>query len=130
MSILSETLCSYVNFFKIFIKNPLLSCPYLIKNVNSIKTTLYYEPKSQYDAFFFRFLTEKSSLSCPYFVKNDHSPKSTLLSSLDFVIKTALFSDLSLKNNNFHAHILSEKHPLSKNTLLSCQYLVRKTSIH
>ena len=36
-SILSKPWC-YHDIFYIFLKNPLLSCPYFIKNVNSVKT--------------------------------------------------------------------------------------------
>ena len=177
MSILSETLCSYVNFFKIFIKNPLLSCPYLIKNVNSIKTTLYYEPKKSIWCPFFPISHEKIIAFMPIFCKkrpfskkhaalksrfchkNGHSLKNTVLLchffkffmtnpllSRPYLVKKTLilskwhygigrkrqypfFPDLSLKSNNFHAHILSEKYPLSKNKLVSCPYVVRKTSI-
>ena len=61
------------HFFKFFMTNPLLSTPYLVKkNVNTVKMTLWYRPKT----------------SIPF------------------------FSRFSLKSNNFHAHILSEKHPL------------------
>ena len=41
-SILSKTLCSHVNFFKIFMKNPLLPCLYLVKKKTSILSKLYY----------------------------------------------------------------------------------------
>ena len=61
--------CSYVNFFKIFIKNPLLSCPYLIKNVNSIKTTLYYEPKKSIGCPFFPISHGKTIALMPIFCK-------------------------------------------------------------
>ena len=36
--------CSHVIFFIFFHKNPILSCPFLVKNVNSVKTTLFYGP--------------------------------------------------------------------------------------
>ena len=85
--------CALMSIFSKFSsKTP--CCHAHIWSKTSILSKLHYimSQKSQYDALFFRFLTEKSSLSCPYFVKNDHSPKSTLLSSLDFVIKTAILS--------------------------------------
>ena len=42
-SILTKTNCSHIIFLKTFIKYPLLSCPFFVKNnVNSVKTTLYY----------------------------------------------------------------------------------------
>ena len=49
------------NVFQIFHKNLLLSCPYYVKKVNSVKTTKYYEPKK--------------SIGCPIFFKNVHSLK-------------------------------------------------------
>ena len=42
MSILSMTTWSYVILFQFFMRNSLLGCPYLVKNVNSEKNTLYY----------------------------------------------------------------------------------------
>jgi len=85
-------MCSYVNFFKIFIKNPFLSCPYLIKKINYIKTTLYYEPKKSIGCPFFPISHGKIIALMPKFCKYTYSPKSTLLSSLDFVKKTAILS--------------------------------------
>ena len=60
-SIFSKTLCSHVNFFKIFIKNPLLPCLYLVKkNINSVKALLYFWPKSQQDALFSDFSSKNN----------------------------------------------------------------------
>jgi len=58
-----------ITFFKIFHEKPLLSCPYLVKNVNFVKTTQYYGPKKLLGCPFFPIFTKKSMLSCPYFVK-------------------------------------------------------------
>ena len=121
-SILSETLCSYVNFFKIFIKNPLLSCPYLIKNINSNKVHYNMSQKSQYDAHFFRFLTEKSSLSCPYFVKKRPFSKKHAALKSRFCQKNGH----SLKNTVLLCHFFKI---FMTNPLLSRPYLVKKTSI-
>ena len=60
-SIFSKTLCFHVNFFKIFIKNPLLPCLYLVKkNINSVKALLYFWPKSQQDALFSDFSSKNN----------------------------------------------------------------------
>ena len=42
-SIISKTQSSHVIFFNFFMKNPWMSCPYLVqKNINSVKPTLHY----------------------------------------------------------------------------------------
>ena len=47
------------HFFKVFMTNPLLSTPYLVKkNVNTVKMTLWYRPKTSIP-FFSRFFTKK-----------------------------------------------------------------------
>ena len=108
LSIFSKTQCSNVIFFQIFMKNPLLSCPYLVqKKVTSVKTTLQYKPKkSKGCPFFFpRFFTKKISALMPIFCpKNVHSLQNSgaLISFFQF---------------------------LYQKPLLSCPYLVKKTSI-
>ena len=66
MPIPSKTQCSHLIFFN---EKPLLPCPYLVKNVNSVKTTLYYGPKKSIGYPFFRFFTKKSLLLILYFIK-------------------------------------------------------------
>ena len=77
------------------------------KNVNSVKTTLYYGPK---DALFFRFFTKKLLLSCPYYVnKRPFSKKHTALLAI-FCQKNFH----SLTNTVLSCHffqIFHEKHP-------------------
>ena len=81
LSIFSKTQCSNVIFFQIFMKNPLLSCPYLVqKKVTSVKTTLQYRPKKSKGCPFFspRFFTKKISALMPIFCqKNVHSLKNS-----------------------------------------------------
>ena len=117
-----NTLLSY-HFFQIFMKNPMLSCLYLVKKT-SIKSKLHYimGGKSRQDAFF-GFFTKK-----------------LLLKYLCFIKKTSILN----KTQCSHARILQKKRPIlqkhcalmsfflkcyMKNPLLSCPYLIKKTSI-
>ena len=135
-SIPSKTQCSNVIFFQIFMKNPLLSCPYLVKKkVTSVKTTLQYKPKkvkmmpiSPPD-----FPRKKSLLSCPYFVKKTSTLSKTLVLSYHFF-------NFFIKNPCSHAHIWSKKRQFykhyptlwakkvnfTKKSMLSCPSLVNK----
>ena len=55
---LKKTLLSY-NFFKFFMKNPQTCQTHIwFKNVNSVKTTLYYGPKKSKGCIFFRPFTK------------------------------------------------------------------------
>ena len=124
-------------FFRFLTEKSSLSCPYFVKkrlfskkhaalksrfcqkNGLSLKNTVLL-------CHFFEFFMTNPLLSRPYLVKT------SILSKLHYNIgpkrqQDALFSDFSLKSNYFHAHILSEKHSLSKNTLLSYPYFVKKT---
>ena len=121
-SILSETLCSYVNFFKIFIKNPLLSCPYLIKNINSIKTTLYYEPKKSIGCPFFPISHGKIIALMPIFCKKRPFSKKHAALKSRFCQKNGH----SLKNTVLLCHFFKI---FMTNPLLSRPDLVKKMSI-
>ena len=82
------------HLFQSFLKKALLYYPYLVKkNVNSVKTKLYYAPKKSIRCPFFQCLTKKSLLSCPYLVK-----------------KTKNF----WKTRCSHAHVLSKIRPFSQ----------------
>ena len=102
-------------------KHAALKSRFCQKNGHSVKNTVLL-------CHFFKFFMTNPLLSTPYLVK-----KTLILSKWHYDIgrkrQYPFFPDFSLKSNNFHAHILSEKYPLSKNTLLSCPYFVRKTSI-
>ena len=135
LSILSKTQCSNVIFFQIFMKNPLLSCPYLVKKkVTSVKTALQYKPKKSKGCPFFSpdFSRKKSLLSCPYFVKKTSILSKTLVLSYHFF-------NFFIKNPCSHSHIWSTKrqfykhYPLwakkvdfTKKSMLSCPSLVNK----
>ena len=97
--ILSKTLCSYVVFFKFFMKNPWLPFPYLVKKVHSvnIKIILWAKKVNRMPVFsdftwknqccYAHILSTKrpfsknTLVSCPYFVKNINSPKHSVLIS-------------------------------------------------
>ena len=99
--------------FSIFsCKTPCCHAHIRSKNVNSVEPTKYYGT-SQQDAFYF----QKRPFS-----KKHTSPMPTLLSK----------NVLSLKNTVLscnYSQILYEKSPVMKNPLLSCPYLLKKTSI-
>ena len=68
----SQSQTALMKFFDFFMKNPQMSCPYLVqKYVNSLNTTLYYEPKKSIGCLFFSlpFLKKISLISCSCFVK-------------------------------------------------------------
>ena len=142
-------------FFQIFMKNPLLSCPYLVKKkVTSVKTALQYKPKKSKGCPFFSpdFSRKKSLLSCPYFVKKTSILSKTLVLSyhfFNFFIKNpSLIPIFGQKNVNFintthygpkksisqknqcsHARLWSTNFHSLKKTLLPFPYFVKKTSI-
>ena len=87
-SILSQTRCSHVIFFKFFMKNALLSCPYFVKKTSILpKPTLYYGPTKSIGCPFFRIFQEKIPALMTIFCQ-----------------KTSIF----LKTNCSHAYILSK----------------------
>ena len=89
---LSKTRCAYVNFFKFFMKNPLLSYPYLVKKT-SILSKLHYIfsfAKKIRRMPFFPDFHKTCLLSGPYFIKKVHYLKTTLLSCAYFVKKTSI----------------------------------------
>ena len=59
------------HFFQIFMENPFLSCPYLVKKM-SILSKLHYiiGQKVNRIPLFFPNFHDKILLSCPYFIKN------------------------------------------------------------
>ena len=62
-SILSKTLCSHVNFFKIFMKNPLLPCLYLVKKHQFYQSSTTLMAKNSKDALFSNFSRKNN---CPH----------------------------------------------------------------
>ena len=88
-------------FFEILHKNPILTCPYLVKNVNSVKTTLFYGHKSQKDALFVPLFHEKI-------------PALMLIFYQKYVY--------SLKTHCSHTHISQKNVHSLKNSVLSCAF--------
>ena len=121
-SFLSKTQFSHGIFVEILMKNLLLSRSNLVKNVNSLKTTLYYREKKKIrmPIFFFDFL-RKNHCSGAYILltKRPFSKKNSLLSCLYFIKKMSILSKTWCSNvifSNFvwqtlccHAHIWSKK---------------------
>ena len=101
-----KTLGARAIFFKIFNeKTPSFIHMVGQKNVNSVKTTLFYGPKKSIGSPYFPTFHEKKYCSHAHILsKNVHSLKNTVLSCIFFQI--------------FH-----------EKPLLSCTYLVKITSI-
>ena len=106
-------------FFQNFHQKPLLSCPYLIKNVNSIKTTLYYEPKKSIGCPFFPISHGKIIALMPIFCKKRPFSKKHAALKSRFCQKNGH----SLKNTVLLCHFFKN---FMKNLLLSRPYLVKK----
>ena len=121
-SILSKTQCSHVIFFNFLWKIPYCHAHIWSKNVNSVKTTLYYGPTKSIGCPFFPIFHEKiPALMTIFCQKNVHSLKNKLLSCLYFVKKSILSK--TLRSHVIFFQIFHEK------PLLLCPYLVKKTSI-
>ena len=112
-SIFSKTLCFYVNFFKIFIESPQLSCPYLIKNINSIKTTLYYEQKKVNRMPFFPISHGKIIALMPIFCKKTSILQKARCSQVQILSKKRPFSQKHCAPMSFF-RIFHDKPPAVK----------------
>ena len=129
-SIFSKTLCSHVNFFKIFIKNPLLPCLYLVKkNINSVKALLYFWPKSQQDALFSDFSSKNNCFHADILSKNVCLSKTQcsnfhILSKSVYSLKNTVLNVILSKffmNNPFAVMpIFGQKNKNSVKTTLFC----------
>ena len=98
-------------------KNPLLSCPYLIKKRQFCQNNTILWAKEVSMTPFFSDLSRKNHRS--YVWKNVQSLKNTLLSSLYFVKKTSILSKaLGSQVIFFNCFV--------KNPLVPCPYLVKK----
>ena len=90
-------------FFKVFMKNPILPCPYFIKKRELCQNYTVLWTQKVKTMPFFSYCSLKISLTCPYFVKSPFSKKSRCS----------------------HAHILSKKIPFSqKQTLLMSSFSI------
>ena len=128
-------------------KNPLLSCLYLITKRQFCQNNTILWAKEVSRMPIFCDFSRKNYRSYAHILwKNVHSLKNTLLSSLYFIKKhqfcqnntilwakevsrMPFFSDFSRKNYRSYAHILWKNVHSLKNTLLSSLYFVKKTSI-
>ena len=98
-------------------KNPLLSCPYLIKKRQFCQNNTILWAKEVSMMPFFSDFSRKNHRSYAHILwKNVHSLKNTLLSSLYFVKKTSILSKTLCSHVKF----------FMKNSMLPCPYLVRK----
>ena len=101
MSILSKTRCSHVICFNFFMKNPLLSCPNLVKKTSNLSKLQCLWANKVNSMPFFPIFYEKTLLSCPYFLK-----------------KTSILQ----KTHCSHAHILSNNVYSLITSMLSCHF--------
>ena len=119
-----KNLCSHVIFSTLFMKNPLLSWIYLVKNVNSVKTTIYYGPTGQKSAFF-PDLSRKKRYSHSHMLSKKHPFCKNLLLCPDIVKKRPFsqqhrffsfhFLKFSMTNPCCHAHSWSKKRQFCHN---------------
>ena len=119
---LSKTQFFQVFFFKFFMKNPMLSCPYLVKQTSILsKVRFIMGQKSQQDAFFSDFSRKKEQqLVCQYFVENVGTFSKNTLFFYPYFVNKRLFSQIFMY---FFFNLFL------KNPLFSCPYLVKETSI-
>ena len=94
-------------FFGIFMKNPMLSRPFLSRNVNSVKTTVYYRPKKSGCLVFSSIFHEKiTALMHIFCQKTFLSPKKITTVLPYFVKKLSILSKTQSSNvifySNFH----------------------------
>ena len=112
-------------FFKFFMKNPLLSSPYMVKKTLNLSKLHYFGPKK--------------TIGCPSF-PIFHGKIIALISSAHFLSRNRPFSKdhlflcpyyvkkTSILTKTNCSHIIFIKFFI-KNSLCSCPYLVKKTSI-
>ena len=93
---LSKTHFFHVFFFKIFMKTPMLSCPYLVKQTSILsKVRFIMGQKSQQDAFFSDFSRKKEQqLVCQYFVENVGTFSKNTLFFHPYFVNKRLFSQI------------------------------------
>ena len=89
----SQKHCALMSIKKKIMKNPLLSCPYLIKKRQFCQNNTILWAKEVSRMPFFCDFSRKNYRSYAHILwKNVHSLKNTLLSSLYFVKKTSILS--------------------------------------
>ena len=118
----SQKHCALMSIKKKSWKTPCCHAYIWSKNVNSVKTILYYGPKKSIECPFLRFCTQKLLLWCAFLSKHVHSLKNTLFSCIScpyFVRKTSILS------KTLCSHVKLFK-IFMKNPLLPRPYLVKK----
>ena len=124
MSVLSKTLCS-CHFFKFFMKNPLLSSPYMVKKTSNLSKLHYFGPEKTIGCPSFLIFHGKiiALISTAHiFSKNRPFSKNHLFLCPYYVKKTSILTKTNC------SHIIFIK-IFIKNSLRSYLYLVKKTSI-
>ena len=106
-------------FFKFFMKNSCCRAHDWSKNVNFVKTTLYFGPKKSQDALFSYFSRKNFCSYINILSKKCPFSKKKQLSSPRFVKKTSTL----LKTNCSHVFLFLIFHKLP---ILSCRYFVKK----
>ena len=106
-------------FFKFFMKNSCCRAHDQSKNVNFVKTTLYFGPKKSQDALFSYFSRKSFCSYVNILSKKRPFSKKKQLSSPRFVKKTSTL----LKTNCSHVFLFLIFHKLP---ILSCRYFVKK----
>ena len=136
----SQKHCSDAIFSNLVFKSPAVKPIFCQKNVNSVKTTLYYGPKKSMRCYFCSDISAKISALMPIFCqKNDRFLKKTCCSHAHILYKKRQFS----KNHNALTPYCTKLFILSKtlcsyvvffkffmkNPWLPFPYLVKKKSI-
>ena len=116
---LKNTMLSCAFFFKFFMKNSCCRAHDQSKNVNFVKTTLYFGPKKSQDALFSYFPRKNVCSYVNILSKKRPFSKKKQLSSPRFVKKTSTL----LKTNCSHVFLFLIFH---KQPILSCRYFVKK----
>ena len=101
----SQKQCALMSFFfKFFMKNPLLSSPYMVKKTSNLSKLHYFGPKK--------------TIGCPSFLIF-HGKIIALISNAYILSK--IFH--SLKITCSYAHIMSKKHPFSQKQIALISFL-------
>ena len=111
--------CHVLNYF---MKNPSCEAHIWSKNVNSVKTKLYYGPKKSIGCSFCQIFHEKITALKPRFCQKTSILWKTLCSCAHILSKNVI----SLKNTVLSYHFFKL---FMKNPMLSYTYFVKKTSI-
>ena len=124
--------------FRFYTKKSLLSCPYFVKKSPFSKKytalmpllwskNVHFQKHGDLMSFFSKFSCKTHCCNADIWSKNVSSVK-TILWAIK-VNRISFLYDFSPKYTCSYAHILSKKRHRLKNTLVSCPYVVKNTSI-